>query len=338
MSDENKNESRKTIAITAASIAAVLVAAFALLTPTQRAASLGFTQHGALITAQDAGAADAVAAVAISPGTVGQVLTVGDAGLPVWQAASGGGASLPDAAGVADGAALIAAGGAQVWTTMPGRISYTLADFSATAASGTASTTSISGTTYHTLGVSSDPIRFDSGAQTAPRYALTIPAGARRVRVRWRVRSVTVGTGDGYDVVALGWYDSASTPTYGVGHYQIASYSARASSALTGSWGTYPGTDLIVGGLGGSTASTTWHQLSVDVLEATALSALGTGSGDTPPTSWTTYGASRLVVSGSGTRDADSPGVLVLWIGRPDSASSGAAWTVALDARVEIDT
>lgn len=70
--------------------AAALVVALASMTGTQRAQSLGLTQHGALITAQDAGAADAVAAVAVAPGTAGQVLTVSDAGLPHWAAASGG--------------------------------------------------------------------------------------------------------------------------------------------------------------------------------------------------------------------------------------------------------
>lgn len=78
------------IPLTAAALAAMLVAAFALLTGGQKAATLGLTQHGALITAQDAGAADAVATVAVSPGTAGQVLTVSDAGLPHWAAAAGG--------------------------------------------------------------------------------------------------------------------------------------------------------------------------------------------------------------------------------------------------------
>lgn len=71
--------------------AAVIALALASATGSQRAQSLGLTQHGALITAQDAGAADAVAAVAVTPGTAGQVLTVSDAGLPHWAAASGGG-------------------------------------------------------------------------------------------------------------------------------------------------------------------------------------------------------------------------------------------------------
>ena len=117
----NSNESRRTFALTAVNLAAALVAAFALLSGGEKAAVLGLTQHGALITAQDAGAADAVATVSVTPGTAGQVLTVSDAGLPHWAAASGG--ALPDASGAADGAVLATVGGAQTWTQMwPGAV------------------------------------------------------------------------------------------------------------------------------------------------------------------------------------------------------------------------
>lgn len=93
------NQTTRTAAFSAAGIAALLVAAFALLTGGERAATLGLTRHGQLVTVQDAGAADAVATVAVSPGTAGQVLTVSDAGLPHWAAASGGtpwGATIVD--------------------------------------------------------------------------------------------------------------------------------------------------------------------------------------------------------------------------------------------------
>lgn len=75
---------------TAASVAAVILSALALLSTTQRASVAGLSAHGQLVTAQDAGAADAVALTTVTPGTTGQVLTVGDAGLPVWRAAAGG--------------------------------------------------------------------------------------------------------------------------------------------------------------------------------------------------------------------------------------------------------
>jgi hypothetical protein len=74
--------------------AAAIVAALVSMSGAQRAQSLGLTRHGALITAQDAGAADAVAAVAVAPGTAGQVLTVSDAGLPHWAAAASGGPTV----------------------------------------------------------------------------------------------------------------------------------------------------------------------------------------------------------------------------------------------------
>lgn len=219
------------------------------------------------------------------------------------------------------------------------RTSYTLADFTGAAASGAVDTEVISGTTYYRLGVTSDPIRYDQSTVTAPRYTLAIPAGSRRVRARFRVKSVSVGAADGYDVIVCGWYaDTANPGTWGYGLYQILTYSARAG-AIGGPWGTYPGTDLLVGGLGGSVASTTWLQLDLDLAQRTMLWSLGTGSGDTPPTAWTLYASSRLdVAAATGAPDLDTPGSLVLWLGRPDSASAGAALTLAMDCRVEIDT
>jgi len=263
------------------------------------------TAHGDLIVRVDAGGADVTALARLS------------------------------ASGAPDGGVVSVINGSPQWAAAAAaaRVSYTLDDFAATAASGTTGTSG----GYRTLGVSSDPIRFDNGAQTAPRYALALPAGARRVRVRWRVQAVPTGTPNGYDVAAVGWYDSASAPARGIGAYQILTYAARASTGLTGSWAVYPGTDLVVGGLGGSVASTTWSQLTIDVLAGTAVCALGTGSGDTPPTTWTTYTSGRLTYTGAGSIDADTPGVIVVWIGRPDSASAGAALDVALDVRVEID-
>ncbi len=77
------------------------------------------TRHGELVVRVDAGGADVTALAPVDPGTAGQVLTVSDAGLPHWAAASAGGASLPDAAGVSDGAVLVQAGGAQAWVGPP---------------------------------------------------------------------------------------------------------------------------------------------------------------------------------------------------------------------------
>lgn len=75
------------------------------------ALGLSYTAHGQILTAQDAGAADAVATVSVTPGTAGQVLTVSDAGLPHWAAAAGGtpwGSTISDDPGDGTG-----------WTTTP---------------------------------------------------------------------------------------------------------------------------------------------------------------------------------------------------------------------------
>lgn len=75
------------------------------------------TRHGEIAVRVDAGGADVTALAAVDPGTAGQMLTVSDAGLPHWAAAAGG-SSLPDAAGVADGAVLAQIAGAQAWTAL----------------------------------------------------------------------------------------------------------------------------------------------------------------------------------------------------------------------------
>lgn len=48
------------------------------------------TRHGELAVRVDAGGADVTALAAVDPGTTGQVLTVGDAGIPVWRAPASG--------------------------------------------------------------------------------------------------------------------------------------------------------------------------------------------------------------------------------------------------------
>lgn len=60
------------------------------------------TRHGEIAVRVDAGGADVTALVPVEPGTAGQVLTVGDAGIPVWRATAG-----LTALGVQDGPRLI---------------------------------------------------------------------------------------------------------------------------------------------------------------------------------------------------------------------------------------
>ena len=54
------------------------------------------TRHGELIVRVDAGGADVTALAAVDPGTTGQVLTVGDAGVAVWRDPAG---ALPSGTG-----------------------------------------------------------------------------------------------------------------------------------------------------------------------------------------------------------------------------------------------
>lgn len=85
---------RYTMAGTVAGVTAAVVAALVAMSGGERAQGLGMTAHGQLVTAVDAGAADAVALTVVAPGTTGQVLTVGDAGLPVWRAAASSGPTI----------------------------------------------------------------------------------------------------------------------------------------------------------------------------------------------------------------------------------------------------
>jgi hypothetical protein len=158
--------------LTAAAVAAVLVAAFALLTPGQRAATLGLTRHGQTLTAQDAGAADAVAVVTINAGTPGQVYTISDAGLPHWAAAPSGGGG----------------GGATV-TTLYAANGTPIAGGGAASVSGTGSTS-----TFTLTGAGSAD--YGSAGVTAPSLSFSIPAGAREIEAELQTTALNnVATG-----------------------------------------------------------------------------------------------------------------------------------------------
>jgi hypothetical protein len=173
------NETRKTFALTATSLAAMLVAAFALLTGGQRAATLGLTQHGALITAQDAGAADAVAAVAVTPGTVGQVLTVSDAGLPHWAAAPSGGGG----------------GGATVTTLYA-------SDGTPVNGGGTASVSGTGATSTFTL-TGAGTSTYGSAGVTSPSISFVIPAGAREIEAELQTTALNNVATNGFRFVSF---------------------------------------------------------------------------------------------------------------------------------------
>jgi len=87
-----------TAALVATSIGASLYTASSAETARQAitAAYDPTTRHGELAVRVDAGGADVTALAAVDPGTTGQVLTVGDAGVAVWRAPAG---ALPSGTG-----------------------------------------------------------------------------------------------------------------------------------------------------------------------------------------------------------------------------------------------
>jgi hypothetical protein len=168
---------------------ALLVALGASMSGSQRAQSLGLTQHGALITAQDAGAADAVATVAVSPGTAGQVLTVSDAGLPHWAAAAT----------------------SSVTTT-----TYYADDGTAANGAGVDATASVSGVDDEsrlTLGVSSTSRLQNSSGFAAGRWTSpTIPRSARRVVLYVRSTALIAFTTGGFRYLQMSLARAAQSP------------------------------------------------------------------------------------------------------------------------------
>ncbi len=278
------NQTTRTAAFSAAGIAALLVAAFALLTGGERAATLGLTRHGQLVTVQDAGAADAVATVAVSPGTAGQVLTVSDAGLPHWAAAasSGGGPTVTHAS-----------------------------DCTAEPGSESASVTGTGSSSTFTLTAGTSARAYGFGGATAARIVCPVPAGARVVEVE--LGPITTATGlatGGYRYLTIAMrnaLDGAAPATlYGA--------SFNDSGGSTGVY--FP--NLMGGGNGGAvttsvtyppTATDRWLRVTVRPREPLLGIASGLGVSSARPTSWrpvetvgmvAPYGAYAIADTGSG--------------------------------------
>lgn len=209
------------------SVAAV-VAALVSMTGGQRAQTLGLTQHGQLVTAQDAGGADAVTAVTVAPGTTGQVLTVGDAGLPVWRAPSASsptttrgdlirrGASADErvALGTA-GHVLTSDGTDAVWAapaaTAP--TEYDAADFTLVNGGGSDTATLVGSQIRFAL-TGSAARYYSATTRDAPRAKLAIPTTATRVILIARVATLTTpGTScDSLGVFIRGGSDETAAP------------------------------------------------------------------------------------------------------------------------------
>lgn len=166
--------------------AAVIAAALASATGSQRAQSLGLTQHGQTLTAQDAGAADAVAVVAIAPGTAGQVYTISDAGLPHWAAAASSGSSVT---------MLYASDGVAEAGSESASISGT----------GASSTVTLTASTFER--------KFGTEGRTAAGWRLNLPAGVQRVSVEIQLTAASGLTSNGYRYIGLALSNQSDVTT-----------------------------------------------------------------------------------------------------------------------------
>lgn len=254
--------------------AAALVVALASMSGTQRAQSLGLTQHGTLITAQDAGAADAVAAVAVTPGTAGQVLTVSDSGLPHWAAAPSGGGG----------------GGATVTTLYA-------ADGTPVNGGGTASVSGTGSTSTFTL-TGAGTSTYGSPGVTSPSISFTIPAGASVIEVEVQITALSNVATAGYrflGVVLRNSGTSIPTAAWGV---------SQNDNGVTYGGG-------LLNGLNGAphTSSTPWPFNNIDRWQRATLLPrapqisvqVATASAGVRPTTWTSLATPiPLLTSSSG--------------------------------------
>lgn len=304
----NPNESKRTFALTAVNLAAMLVAAFALLTSGQRAATIGLTRHGALITAQDAGAADAVAAVAVAPGTAGQVLTVSDAGLPHWAAAASTSGTL--------------------------RVTrYYAADFTAEGGSETASISGTGVSSTATLTASATQRHYGTSGATAARLVLPIPAGAREVTA-----TISISAGTGLSTSGFRWMGvalrnaadgAAPARLFGLGISDSASVSAGNLMGGANNGGTTPS-----GVSGAPIGASRSHRVTIlPILPRVEYAAINTAS----PVGWG-FPLSPLSISGTGVAsvaDTSSATALAVWL---QSFTNGGATSMTFSVAVDVVT
>ena len=151
---------------TVQAVAAVLLAALGVVGVSSVRGTLGVsadptTRHGEIAVRVDAGGPDVTALAAVPPGTPTQVLTVGDAGIPVWRDPVSGGTVT----------------------------AYTAADFTPTQGHASTSASIVSGRLRLSIDAAVRRYGTVAGAwtTTAPRGVLTVPAGAREVVAITRV-------------------------------------------------------------------------------------------------------------------------------------------------------
>lgn len=267
---------RYTMMGTVAGVTAAVVAALVAMSGGERAQSLGLTQHGALITAQDAGAADAVAAVAVAPGTAGQVLTVSDAGLPHWAAAASGGPTV---------------------TT------YHASDFAAEqggVSGGAAAISGVDDASTATLTIAATSSTYGTSGSNSPRIVLPLPVGAQRIEVVVQC-TATSGTGDNWRYLGFGLRNTANggTPAalWGVGT-QTLSTPGLFVGGIMGGANTGHGASAFTNT--GIFAADRWMRLTWRPNDPYFWMLNGAGSAGARPTLWYPPNSSIMPVNGSG--------------------------------------
>lgn len=288
---------------------ALLVALGASMTGAQRAQSLGLTQHGQTLTAQDAGAADAVALVAVAPGTPGQVYTISDAGLPHWAAAGGGSTA----------------------TTLHAD------DCVAEAGNESASITGTGAAATLTVTASATTRNYGSGGATAARVVCPLSANARRIEVELGpVTALSGFSGARFLAIALRNAASGGAPAnlWGVSLVEVGSGSPKG----------YIG-DLMSGANAGATtfnqsASTgfiavdKWVRASFDPWWPLFGLAAGTGVSSARPTSWAPIATTGLPGPfGVSIADPSSATALVVYL---QSFGGGSATSVTTGLTIRV--
>jgi hypothetical protein len=295
---------RYTMAGTVAGVTAAVVAALVAMSGSERAQSMGLTQHGALITVQDAGAADAVAAVAVTPGTPGQVLTVSDAGLPHWAAAASGGASV---------------------TTL-----YA-SDFTAVAGSESASISGTGASSTWTITTTSTTRTYGTAGTTAARIIAALPSGWRTLDAEVQVTSVTGAISGGWRYMTLAIQPQGSgTPTTLWGTSWPDTGTVYYGDRLGGG---NAGSGISISGVAALTADR-WQRMVMDRVEPRLSVLAGIGSAGGRPSVWVSPSSTPpAVLASPGIIDVQASSWLVLVVQSYGSGAAANSYTGKISVR-----
>lgn len=276
------------------------------------------TRHGEIIARVDAGGADVTALAPVDPGVPGQVLTVDDAGLPVWRAASSG-TSQPTTYYASDGTATV--GGAGTSASISGTGSASTVTLGVPASPSTETTTSSTegGPRWCSPGIS-------QSAQRAVLY-LRSTAISNFATGGWRWSTATLRRTSESPPASLylgaSWSDNSN---YGVGDMRSGSNSA--TYWLGGSPSTSP-----------TEGADRWLRVVWTLADGVFKVHLATGAttGSTRPTYWVPRTATAQEQPSSVT-SVGSPGTstLTICVGLETFGSTGGASSVTYSLALEV--